>query len=113
MLFAMRYCAMDGGYFQREQAWLKLACSYECRQLQVCVASLSEFACAVCTRLLSARTQILPSRTANLPIIRTTPPEDAIALGSSADEVEGSNKSWHPPRAHGRTKAGARYDDKK
>jgi hypothetical protein len=89
---AVRYGAIDR-HLQREQAWLKLARSYEfqerldrmLKELELSVGSFSvRIACAVFTSLLSGRTQILPSRTADLPIIPTipiTPPQDPAALG--------------------------------
>jgi hypothetical protein len=79
---AVRYCATDGEYFQREQAWLKLARSYEARlrldqrltELELGVGCFSvRIACAVFTNLLSARSQIPPSRTADLPFIPMIP----------------------------------------
>lgn len=91
---AVRYCANDREYyFQREQAWLKLARSYEFQQridrrlteLELSVSCFSvRIACAVFTNLLTARTQTLPSRTADLPIISMipiTPPQDPATLG--------------------------------
>jgi len=90
---AVRYCANDREfYFQREQAWLKLARSYEFQQrldrtlteLELSVRCFSvRIACAVFTSLLSARTQILPSRTVRLPVvpmIPIAPPQDPAAL---------------------------------
>jgi hypothetical protein len=74
-------------YFEREQAWLKLARSYESRrrldrrltELELSVGCFSvRIACAVLTAL------HLPSRIADLPIIPNipiTPPQDPAALG--------------------------------
>jgi hypothetical protein len=83
---ALRYCAIDREhYFRREQAWLKLARSYESQQrvdlrlteLELSVDCFSvRVACAALSSLLGERTQGLPSRTADLPVI---PPQDPAA----------------------------------
>src|SRR5262245_42408298 len=91
---ALRHCANDREYyFQREQAWLKLARSYEFQQrldrrlteLELSVGCFSVLiACAVFTNSLTAGRQILPSRTAELPIIPMipiTPPQDPATVG--------------------------------
>ena len=82
-------CANDREcYLQREQAWLKLARSYEFQQrldrslteLELSVRCFSvRIACAVFTSLLSARTQVFSSRTVHLPVvpmIPIAPPQD-------------------------------------
>jgi hypothetical protein len=86
---AVRYCAIDREhYFRREQAWLKLARSYESQQrvdrrlteLELSIGCFSvRIACAVFTSSLSARTQILPLRTADLPMISIIPSQDPAA----------------------------------
>jgi hypothetical protein len=86
---AVRYCAIDREhYFRREQAWLKLAYSYESQQrvdrrlteLELSIGCFSvRIACAVITNSLSARTQILPLRTADLPMISIIPSQDPAA----------------------------------
>jgi hypothetical protein len=91
---AVRYCAVDREYyFDREQAWLQLARNYEFLQrldrkvaeLELRVGCFSvQIACAVFTSLLGGGTQILPSRSADLPIIAVipiTPSGDAAGLG--------------------------------
>lgn len=89
---AVRYCANDREhYFRREQAWLKLARSYESQQrvdrrlmeLELSIGCFSvRIACAVLSSLPSARTQILPSRIAAppiIPMISAIPPQDSAA----------------------------------
>lgn len=76
---AVRYCARDREhYFRREQVWLTLARIYESQQrvdhrlteLELSVDCFSvRIACAVFSSVLGARTQILPSRDADVPII--------------------------------------------
>jgi hypothetical protein len=75
---AVRYCTIDREHhFRREQAWLKLARSYESQQradrrlteLELSVDCFSvRIACVAFTTLLSAEELILPSRTADLAI---------------------------------------------
>jgi hypothetical protein len=92
---ARRCCAIDQEhYFQREQAWLKLARSYESQQradrrlteLELSVGCFSvQIACAAFISLLSAEEQILASRTAELPIspmISIVPSQDPAARGT-------------------------------
>jgi hypothetical protein len=86
---AVRYCAIDREhYFGREQAWLKLARCYESQQradrrlteLELSIGCFSVgIACAAFTNSLSARTQILPLRTADLPMISIIPSQDPAA----------------------------------
>jgi hypothetical protein len=86
---AVRYCAIDREHhFRREQAWLKLARSYESQQrvdrrlteLELSVGCFSvRIACAAFSGLLGTGTQIPPSRTADLPIIPIIPPQDPAA----------------------------------
>jgi hypothetical protein len=89
---ALRYCAVDREhYFRREQAWLKLARTYESQQradrrlteLELSVDCFSvRIACVAFTTLLSAEEQILPSRIAGLPInpmISIIPSQDPAA----------------------------------
>jgi hypothetical protein len=78
---ARRYCAIDREHHvRREQAWLKLARSYEAQQradrrlteLELSVGCFSvRIACVAFTTLLSAEEQSLPSRSAELPINTT------------------------------------------
>ena len=88
---AVRYGAIERDYyFQREQAWLALARSYESQQrlyrrlteLELGVSCFSvRIACAAFT-LLSAEAQRLPRRRAELPIIPMipiAPPQDPAA----------------------------------
>jgi hypothetical protein len=83
---AVRYSAGDREHhFRREQAWLELARIYESQQrvdrrlteLELSVGCFSvRIACAVFGSLVGTRTQILPSRAADLPIM---PPQDPAA----------------------------------
>src|SRR5262249_8024229 len=90
--FARRYCAIEREhYFRREQAWLKLARSYEFQQradrrlteLELSVGCFSvRIACAAFTSLLSAEEQILRSHAPDLPIqpmISIIPSQDPAA----------------------------------
>ena len=89
---ALRYCAIDREHhFRREQAWLKLARSYETQQrvdrrvteLELSVGCFSvRIACAAFTTLLSAEEQSLPSRSAEFainPMISIIPSQDPAA----------------------------------
>jgi len=86
---AVRYAsAIDREYYvEREQAWLKLARSYESRQrldrrmtdLELSVRCFAvRIACSVLATCSDVRTQNLPSRTdlPIIPIIPITPPQD-------------------------------------